>query len=129
MPYIPQHQLNFGAGIRYKGISANLNFLWKSQAADQAVAENRAFIPSYGVIDSAFAYQHDRLTKVFLNINNVLNQTYLVSYRPFGARVGAPRTFFSWFKSEFLMNLINKYINLFVEPSQRLFGLFHYWLF
>lgn len=93
MPYIPQHQLNFGAGIGYKGLSANLNFLWKSQAADQAVAENRAFIPSYGVIDSAFAYQHDKLTKVFLNVNNILDQTYLVSFRPFGARVGAPRTF------------------------------------
>ena len=93
MPYIPQHQLNFGAGIGYRGFSANLNFLWKSQAADQAVAENRAFIPSYGVIDSAFAYQHDKLTKIFLNVNNILDQTYLVSYRPFGARVGAPRTF------------------------------------
>lgn len=101
MPYIPQSQLNFGTGVGYREFSADFNILWKSQVADQAVANNRAMVPSYGVIDTAFAYQYDRQTKAFFKVNNILDNAYLVSYRPFGARVGSPRTFTFGFNRRF----------------------------
>lgn len=101
MPYIPQSQLNFGTGLGFQNFSADINFLWKSQMADQAVAENRSMIPSYGVIDTSFGYQHDRNTKAFFRVNNILDNSYLVSFRPFGARVGSPRTFSLGFNRSF----------------------------
>ncbi len=101
MPYVPQNQITFGSGVHYKKFAMDLNFLWKGQMADQAVALNRSLIPSYGVIDTAFSYQYSRKGKAFLRVNNILNNTYLVSLRPFGARPGAPRTIVAGFNQRF----------------------------
>lgn len=92
MPYIPQNQVNLGLGMGYDKFSMDLNFLWKGQMADQAVAENRQFVPSYGLIDSAVSYRYTKKGRVFFRMNNILDNQYLVSFRPFGARPGAPRT-------------------------------------
>ncbi len=93
MPYVPQNQINFGTGVQYKKFSMDLNILWKDQLADQAIAEGRRLIPSYGVVDSAFSYNYAAKGRAFLRINNILDNTYLTSLRPFGARPGSPRTF------------------------------------
>lgn len=101
LPYVPQHSVNLGAGIRNQKYELNLNVLWKSQMADQSVAENRKLIPSYGVIDTTFKYHHNRFTNVFVKLNNVLDNTYVVSYRPFGIRPGAPRLLRAGFNHTF----------------------------
>ncbi len=92
MPYIPQNQVNLGLGLGFMKFAFDLNILWKGQMADQAVAEDRQLVPSYGIVDSAFSYRYTSKGKFFLRVNNVLDNTYLVSYRPFGARPGSPRT-------------------------------------
>jgi len=101
MPYVPQNQFNLGAGLTYKAFSFDLNLTWKDQIADQAVAENRALIPSYGVIDTAIAYRYSRKGKFFFRVNNILDNSYLVSLRPFGARPGSPRTVVAGFNQTF----------------------------
>jgi Fe(3+) dicitrate transport protein len=92
LPYVPQHQISLGSGLEYKNIAWNLNMVWKSRMADQAVAENRQFIPSYGVFDTAFSWKYSNKGKSYLRINNLLDNNYLASLRPFGARPAAPRT-------------------------------------
>jgi Fe(3+) dicitrate transport protein len=69
--------------------------------ADQAIVEGRKIIPSYAVIDMAFAYKYSDKGRAFLRVNNILDNTYLVSYRPFGARPGAPRTIMAGFNQNF----------------------------
>ena len=101
MPYVPQNQITLGSGLHYKKFAMDINLLWKGQMADQAVAENRSVIPSYGVIDTAFSYRYSRRGKAFLRVNNLLDNTYLVSLRPFGARPGAPRTIVAGFNQRF----------------------------
>ncbi len=78
-----------------------MNILWKGQMADQSVAEGRSIIPSYGVIDTALAYDYDKSGKVSLKVNNILDNNYLVSLRPFGARPGSPRSFSVGLKQRF----------------------------
>jgi Fe(3+) dicitrate transport protein len=92
LSYVPQNQVTLGSGVHYKKFAMDVNLLWKGQMADQAVAESRSVIPSYGVIDTAFSYRYSKKGKAFLRVNNLLDNTYLVSLRPFGARPGAPRT-------------------------------------
>lgn len=92
LPYIPQNQINFGTGLSYRKFSMDINVLWKDQVADQAIAEGRRFVPSYGVVDTAFSYQYDSKGRAFVRINNILDNTYLVGLRPFGLRPGSPRT-------------------------------------
>lgn len=101
MPYVPQNQFNVGTGLGYKNFDWNVNFLWKSEMADQAVAAGRRTIPSYGVIDTSFSYRYSQGTNLFLRVKNLLDNTYLTSLRPFGARPGAPRTLFTGFTQTF----------------------------
>lgn len=101
MPYIPQNQVNIGTGVAYKAFAFDLNILWKDQLADQAVAENRRIIPSYGIVDTAFSYKYSSKGKAFLRVNNLLDNTYLVGLRPFGLRPGSPRTIVAGFNQTF----------------------------
>lgn len=101
LPYVPQHSVNLGTGIRNQKYEFNLNVLWKSQMADQSVAENRKLIPSYGVIDTTIKYHYNQFTNLFLKVNNVLDNSYVVSYRPFGIRPGAPRLLRAGFNHTF----------------------------
>ena len=91
LPYIPQNQVSLGTGVGYKKIDFDLNLVWKGQLADQAVANNRQIISSYGVIDSMLSYQYNKKGRGFIKVNNLLDSTYMVSLRPFGARPGSPR--------------------------------------
>lgn len=101
LPYIPQNQVSFGTGVGYDRFSFDVNLLWKGQMADQAVAENREIIPSYGVIDTAMAYRYSDKGRAFLKVNNLLDSSYLVGFRPFGARPGAPRVIAAGFSQRF----------------------------
>lgn len=101
MPYVPQNQINIGAGVDYKNFNFDLSLTWKDQMADQAVAEQRNIIPSYGVIDTSFRYRYSSKGSAFVRVNNILDNTYLVSLRPFGARPGSPRTVVAGFNQTF----------------------------
>lgn len=93
LPYIPQDQVALKLGVVYDKFSSNFNFLWKSEVADQAVETGRVIIPSYGVIDWVGNYRYSKNGDFFLKLDNITDNSYLVSLRPFGARPGKPRTF------------------------------------
>lgn len=91
LPYIPQDQINAKIGVKYKKHSSSLNITWKGEMADQAVESARKIIPSYGIVDFSHNYSYSQSLSFNLKIDNLLNNKYLVSYRPYGARPGKPQ--------------------------------------
>jgi len=100
LPYIPRLQGQLSLGVErgawsWMGLG---NFV--STVADQAVAVGRAEVPSFFVINTSLRYQIRPGTHLILRADNLLNRRYGVSFRPFGLRPGAPRTFFLGVRSE-----------------------------
>jgi Fe(3+) dicitrate transport protein len=92
LPYVPQDTWNLQVQAVKGDWRNTLSFLWKGRMADQSVAQDRVIIPAYGVIDWGLDYRYSRKTMLFAGVNNLLNNSYLVGLRPFGARPGLPRT-------------------------------------
>jgi Fe(3+) dicitrate transport protein len=95
IPFIPKHQFNAGLSFDYNNFSANLNTNYSPQM--RTVAGSGSFDPaastdSYFVIDLSSSYGITENVDLFMNIRNLLNETYIVSDRPSGVRPGLPRT-------------------------------------
>ncbi|WP_127717216.1 TonB-dependent receptor plug domain-containing protein [Halobacteriovorax sp. HLS] len=90
LPYIPLQRYSLSTGFRVENLSTSMIFNWQSKMYDQAVQVGRKEIPAYGVIDLAMKYKISD-ARLFLKVENIFDNTYLVSYRPYGARPGKPR--------------------------------------
>lgn len=94
LPYVPRHTLNVTAGVENDtaGIAANLNYVaaMREQAGsaplDEVVATDQQFW-----FDLSAYYRAVSFLKLYANLRNVLNEQYIVSRRPYGARPNAPR--------------------------------------
>lgn len=94
MPYVPQHQLTVTPGVEHDVAGANLSFRFVSRMREvpgsgpvlEADSTDQQF-----TVDAAAYLQLLEPLRIYLNAFNVLNQHYLVSRRPFGARPNAPR--------------------------------------
>jgi Fe(3+) dicitrate transport protein len=95
LPYLPAHQLQLQAGVagprwelmlsgRY--ISAMRDIA--SQDGDQKMTR---WTDSATVIDLAASYTPARWGKLYLTVNNLLDEAHVTSLRPYGARPGVPR--------------------------------------
>ena len=62
--------------------------------ADQALAQDRRFIPARTLMGMAIHYQLGVDFKAFLRVDNLTDEKYAVSRRPFGLRPGMPRNVF-----------------------------------
>jgi Fe(3+) dicitrate transport protein len=91
LPYIPLQRYSFTTGLKYKAFSAGVSINWQSMMYDQAVQEGRKEIPGYGVVDTVLSYKFFKTGKAFIKVENIFDNSYLVSYRPYGARPGKPR--------------------------------------
>ncbi|MEC9423138.1 MAG: TonB-dependent receptor [Nitrospinota bacterium] len=104
VPYIPEFQISFGLGAIYKKFSANIDANYVSEAyadgantstsADTAGVANERFgkIDSRLVMDASLGYQFNNKVRLFSNIKNITNETYIVSRQPHGPRPGLPLT-------------------------------------
>ncbi|MNL50336.1 TonB dependent receptor [compost metagenome] len=59
---------------------------------DQSVEANREEIPAYGVVDWTAKYQYEKNGQLYARLDNILDNKYMVSLRPFGARPGKARS-------------------------------------
>ena len=91
LPYIPLQRYSLSTGLRYKALRANISFNWQSEMFDQAVQEGRKEIAAYGIVDMSVSYRVFKTGKAFIKVENIFDNSYLVSYRPYGARPGKPR--------------------------------------
>lgn len=101
IPFIPRHQFNSGLSFNYKGSSTNLNAIYSPQMRTEAgsgpIPVNSS-TDEYIVLDLNTGYSITPNVELFLNIRNLLDETYIVSDRPYGVRPGLPRTFMGGLK-------------------------------
>ena len=91
LPYIPELMASINIGLKYKKITSNLFYSYKSSIFDQAAASGQIEIPSFSTLNLNTRYQVDKKLGVYLNVENLLGNEYVSSLRPFGFRPGAPR--------------------------------------
>lgn len=95
MPYVPEQQLQFGAGLEGAGWSARL--LANYQDATRTTAGNGE-IPAAESTDRRFIFDLAAHWQLFDQlqltgrVENLLDETYNVARRPAGVRPGMPRT-------------------------------------
>ena len=93
LPYIPKHQAGVEWQIKKGPMELNLSTSYVSDMRDVAGQDDPLEIeniPGYTVFDALMSYRAHRKTKIYLKGENLLNQAYMVSRRPYGARPGRP---------------------------------------
>ena len=94
LPYIARHQLYVEAGANIGRAAATVGANYVSELRDDpgsgAVAENER-IDDRIVFDIAGSYALTDKFSLFARVDNVLDNQYAVSRRPFGLRPGVPR--------------------------------------
>lgn len=96
LPYLSLHQLNTALSFEHEKFSINLNAKYTSEmraSAGKGKVEEADLIPAYFLVDASAKYNASKNITIFGSITNLLNESYLVSMRPAGARPGMPRAF------------------------------------
>lgn len=88
LPYVPEHQYQLSLGLQRGQWSADLRFNWVGKQYDQASEQGRKAVAAYGVVDASVKYKLDANQVAYLKADNLLDNEYVVSYRPYGARPG-----------------------------------------
>jgi len=95
LPYIPEHQLNATAGLETEqwrvNVSANYVGELRNKAGQDAL-DPATSVDSHVVWDFMAAWQFTPRLSVYTKVDNLLDETYMASLRPAGARPGLPRT-------------------------------------
>jgi len=94
LPYIPEHQFSFSTGIAAKRwrIDTVLKYVGeRNDTANESVNPSNRVIDSYTVVDLKGSYNISQDMQVYTSINNILDEEYVTSLRPYGARPGAPQ--------------------------------------
>lgn len=97
LPYIPADKFSFRVGLKYKKLSTFFTYNWQNFVYDQSVQEKRQVVKAYEVLDWVSKYKYykrrNKRGEFFIRLDNLLNKRYIVSFKPFGARPGKPRSF------------------------------------
>ena len=104
LPYVPVHLLAGGVGVggRLWGVFGSVNYLSDMRdVAGQGPIPAAERIPQQYAVDLATQVHPTKRTTIYLNIQNLTNNRYLVSRRPFGARPGMPFQLMAGFKYHF----------------------------
>lgn len=101
LPYVPKAQYSLSLGTEYKQYTQEVILSWVSQMYDQAVVAGREEIPAYGVVDWSGKYKLSKDSQVYARVDNILNNEYMTSLRPFGARPGKAQSFLVGYKHSF----------------------------
>lgn len=94
LPYLPRHQLSWGLGLDFRSLTVQLSSRWndimRTRAGQGDISDNEG-IPSYHVMDVAVNWRTTQSLNLSFRVQNLLDETYLVSRRPAGLRPGLPR--------------------------------------
>lgn len=94
MPYVPAHQISGGVGIESKRWALNVGGTFVDAMRERAGrAEPARFdrTDAYFLLDVSGSINVTKHVQFYVNARNLLDNVYVVSHRPFGARPGAPR--------------------------------------
>ncbi len=104
MPYMPTHQVNLQAGVRNKHWQLALSGRYASAMRDvagQGTVDDAGVTDAAVIVSAAADYAIPRWGKLYLTVENILNEAYVTSRRPFGARPGVPRLIVVGYKNSF----------------------------
>lgn len=104
LPYLPNHQVALRAGLAHRRGHLFTSMSYVSgmrDVASQGMPIDGQYTDGYVVLDVAAAWQVGRLGKLYLTVDNILDQAYMVSRRPIGTRPGKPRLFVLGYKNNF----------------------------
>ncbi len=101
LPYVPRHQLNGQLGVQWSAVQVSLAGKYQAVSYDQAIPVGREELPSSLIFDGAGSYFVTEQTELYANVDNLTDVKNLVSFRPFGARPGKPRSFVGGVKARF----------------------------
>ena len=94
LPYLPENQLSLEVALEYQNWRASLLFkhLDKMQEAAGSNTELAGyFTEEVQQIDFSAHYQFNSSFKAYFKVDNITDDSVIVSRRPFGARPGKPR--------------------------------------
>ena len=104
LPYVPEHLASFGLGGGGKIWGLFLSGSYVGEMRDEAGQGSIApaeRIPWYYVLDLSGQIAPTQRSLVYFTIQNLTDNTYMVSRRPFGARPGMPFQLMVGFKYQF----------------------------
>jgi len=93
LPYVPEWTTSLALGFNFKKWSNQLVYAWRSGVFDQSVRDSRLEIDGYGTLNITSTYNINAKSSIYLKVDNVFDEVFITSLRPFGARPGAPRWF------------------------------------
>jgi Fe(3+) dicitrate transport protein len=104
VPYIPEIQLNLGAGIEFRNWQAYFSASYTGKTYSTAANTDFQVNPNTGEPDARFGsvgarwsadfsgfYKISENLRLFATVTNAFDQTYVASRHPHGVRPGAPR--------------------------------------
>ncbi len=97
VPYVPNHQFYVSAGVNGErwGVTADLNYVAETRGLPgQGVIPVLELIDARTIIDLAAHYEIKEGVRLRLKVENLLDNEYVASRRPYGARPGKPREIF-----------------------------------
>ncbi|MCH7731900.1 MAG: TonB-dependent receptor [Candidatus Marinimicrobia bacterium] len=95
IPYIPEQQFFTSIGVEAKKWSSNLSIKYTDAmrtTAGQGEMEPFESTDPYLVFDFVSEYKINNFSRIFVSVQNLTDETYIVARRPAGVRPGLPRT-------------------------------------
>jgi len=94
LPYLPEHQLSIEAALQHEHwrVAVLMKYLDEMPEAAGANTElENLYTDTLTQVDLSAWYQLNPALKAYLKVDNISDETVIVSRRPFGARPGKPR--------------------------------------
>ncbi|WP_144392375.1 TonB-dependent receptor family protein [Pleionea sediminis] len=101
IPYMPENQLTLTVGLESSDWRSNLLVRYTDsmyEAAGDNVTLSGVTTEPLWVLDFSAAYDFINYGTLYFKIDNLLDETEIISRRPFGARPGKPRQLFAGYK-------------------------------
>lgn len=101
LPYIPEYKTTVSSGAGAGDWTWNLRLSHQSRVYDQAIPAGRRTLPARNVIDSSVVWEWQPGRQVWVEADNLTDERYAASMRPFGLRPGKPRSYTAGIKATF----------------------------
>ena len=95
LPNTPEHQLSVSAGVEGErfGVHATANYVAETRAvAGSGTIPANEKVDARTIVDLTADYRLTKHAKLFAEVENLTDETYVAAIRPAGVRVGKPRT-------------------------------------
>lgn len=104
LPYVPEHQAaaTFGlGGARWSASASVAHVAAMREQAGQGPIPPGDHTDAHTIVDVAAHWKVNGRGELYLSVDNLLDESYIASRRPFGARPGKPRDVLLGFKYRF----------------------------